>query len=409
MPRGHVLTASSFMFSPRFSPDGRHVIVQTGGTLERWEVATGKPAGAKPDPRKGFEVAATPDGKRSLTLEQGRGLVCINRLYDEAGRLVGEPIKLPATLRRPLNEPSFSPDGRLVLGRDGNVTRLWDSATGKRLGVAFDHGGEIQSTAISPDGSILATGGADGLVRLWDASSGQRIGAPIRHKGPVESLTFSPDGGRLLAGENPPAGRKMRAWLWDVKTGGQLGDPIGHSGGIPGAPVFSPDGRRLLGAADRDTARQWDARTGKPIPGLMFHGRQMDSFAYSPDGVVVATAGLAPSGDDGRFSSPEQDGARVRFWDAGTGRPIGSAIMLEKAGNSKVRFSADGRTLLAGNANELRLLPTPRQARGDGERVRLWIEVSTGLTMDAGGAVVRLDAGGWQQKQKRIEALGGAP
>jgi hypothetical protein len=172
--------------------------------------------------------------------------------------------------------------------------------------------------------------------------------------------------------------------------------------------VFSPDGRHLLGAADRDHARQWDAETGGPIGGLLFHGQQMDSFAYSPDGAVIATAGLAPHPAD-RFSRPELDRARARFWDAGTGRPIGPSLMLEQAGNTWAQFSRDGRTLLAGNARQLLLLATPQPLAGTVERLRLWVEVSTGLTIDSGGAVGELDATTWQARRQQLDALGGPP
>jgi WD40 repeat protein len=406
--RGRTLTGEGFLFAPRFSPDGRHVLAQNGDAVRRWEVATGRPLDPVPESRTGREVAVTADGRRSLTVEQGRGLFVLARLWDEDGKPVGDPIRLATTVERNWNAPGFSPDGSLVVGRDGNVARLWEAATGAGLERAFDHGAEIRAVAVSPDGRLLVTGGADGLVRRWDAGTGEAVGEPLRHQGPVEHLVFSPDGRRLLTDENPSAVRGLRARLWDAVTGEPLGAALVHGGGLGSAPTFSPDGRRILGAADRDHARQWDAETGKPLGGLLFHGRQMDDFVYSPDGTVIATAGLAPYPDD-RFARPEFDRARVRFWDAATCTPLGPPRMLGRSGNTGVRFSPNGRTLLAANANELLLLPSPRPVEGEAERLRLWVEVSTGLELAADGALVELDAAAWQTRHRQLAELVGPP
>jgi hypothetical protein len=40
------------------------------------------------------------------------------------------------------------------------------------------------------------------------------------------------------------------------------------------------------------------------------------------------------------------------------------------------------------------------------EPLRLWVEVNTGLELDAGGAVVDLDAKTWQER-RRLRALRG--
>jgi WD40 repeat protein len=63
---------------------------------------------------------------------------------------------------------AFRPDGaRLATGSDDGTLRIWDPATGSQLAAIKCFGGySVHGVAYSPDGTLLATGGAD-LVRLW--------------------------------------------------------------------------------------------------------------------------------------------------------------------------------------------------------------------------------------------------
>src|SRR5438876_10799966 len=59
----------------------------------------------------------------------------------------------------------------------------------------------------------------------------------------------------------------------------------GHSERITSA-AFSPNGRLIVttAAASDDTARTWDARSGRSIAVLRAHGATVNSAAFSPDG-----------------------------------------------------------------------------------------------------------------------------
>lgn len=79
----------------------------------------------------------------------------------------------------------------------------------------------VFSTALSPDGRLLALGGSDGRVAIWDLGLGQMMGLPLQvHAGGVSSLAFGDDGsvlysvgrdGRLVALELDPARWRVRA------------------------------------------------------------------------------------------------------------------------------------------------------------------------------------------------------
>ena len=62
------------------------------------------------------------------------------------------------------------------------------------------------------------------------------------------------------------------------------------------AASFSPDGRRIVTASDDETARVWDAESGKPVGEPMRHEDGVIAASFSPDGRRIVTA----SGDEHR-------------------------------------------------------------------------------------------------------------
>src|SRR5262249_30275367 len=124
-------------------------------------------------------------------------------------------------------------------------------------------------TTLSPDGktlavayhpvSVRALGGdlnAPHLVGLWDMASGKYKHTLGGHRGYVLDLAFSPDG-RLLA----TAGERESAFVWERATGKRVaalpdGLPIGAS-----ALAFSRDGRFLATALPEGSIRLWEVAT----------------------------------------------------------------------------------------------------------------------------------------------------
>jgi WD40 repeat protein len=69
----------------------------------------------------------------------------------------------------------------------------------------------------------------------------------------VVSATFSPDGKRIVT-----ASWDNTARLWDADTGKQIGEPLtGHTNFVLSA-AFSPDGKRIVTTSFDQTARLWE-------------------------------------------------------------------------------------------------------------------------------------------------------
>jgi WD40 repeat protein len=69
----------------------------------------------------------------------------------------------------------------------------------------------VQCLAAAPDGRLLATGGTDKAIRLWDPATGTKLGQFTGHPGRIRGLAFSPDGTRLAS-----AAEGGTDLVWDV-------------------------------------------------------------------------------------------------------------------------------------------------------------------------------------------------
>jgi WD40 repeat protein len=118
------------------------------------------------------------------------------------------------------------------------------------------------------------------------------------------------------------------------------------------------------------------------------------ALAFSPDSNIILTGSWDHT---------------ARLWDAATGMPIGPPL-LHHDKLWAVAFSPDGKAILTGgDDNKARLFPMVPELPEDLERIGVWTEVVTGLTLDARGSVQVLDNAAWRSRRERLERLGGPP
>lgn len=158
-----------------------------------------------------------------------------------------------------LESIAISPDGKLLAsGGASTVVAVWDINTGSVVRELLGNAETVRSVSFSPDGKLLASGGNDGFIRIWDVSSGQLV-HELNLEVAVSAIDFSADGSVLVSGDL--GGRIM---VWDASSFTELRTMTGH-GGFPFVNdlAISADGHYVISGATEPKAIIWDATAGE--------------------------------------------------------------------------------------------------------------------------------------------------
>lgn len=171
------------------------------------------------------------------------------------------------------------------------TAQVWDVAGAKELFQArvTGMGGQVVSSAISPDGTLITLSSGDGPIDLFDGKTGKRTQTLLGRKAQGAKIAIAPDG-KTIASVGPDF-RIMR-WSRD-------GEPLDTTDPPPGminAPVtgltFLDNERAVAWQTVHHFAVAWEAPTGRLISPLMDHAAPLHSMAFAEDGKDFFSSGF---------------------------------------------------------------------------------------------------------------------
>jgi serine/threonine protein kinase len=307
-------TRAGGVLSLSFSPDGQKLAVGTcrmenssltEGEVEIWDVASRR-LELVPEQANGdvVSVAFSPDGGSVVAANDSpfgsSEVVLVNVTAIGSYRSAFKQ-------RRHMRQVAWSPDGSYIASAGAEpVARIWDARSLHLIGV-LGLPSEASALAFSPDGALLAVGCRSaqgsvmpGYVTVWESATGRKLWSQAAHGNGVVAVAFAHSGTILASGGNDGA-----ICLWNARSGRLARRQTAHSYGIA-ALAFAPDGSQLASAETRQGEQGTvheivlrNAATGAPLRSLSGGPDAIQSLAYSPKGGLLA--------------SGSRDGA-IRLW-----------------------------------------------------------------------------------------------
>jgi WD40 repeat protein len=280
----------------RFSSDGKQLVSSSWDkTVRVWNLESKQQRHVLRGHRDWVHDAFLSSDDKSLYSTSQKG---IRKWSLESGT---ETAHFPGLGGASVNCAAFSPDGTLVVtgGRNG-VVQVWKVSASKPMLKLGGFTSWVSAIAVSPDSKTLAAGTRTGRIRVFDLPSGkERLAIDAFPNRLVLSLEISPDSKTLASG-----GFTQTAILWDLATGKQSAELSGHRGVVT-ALTWSPDEKMLATGERHGSVHIWN---------LLDNNRLQKKIKAHSDGRLgFSVTALCFSADSKRIASGSYDKV-IKVW-----------------------------------------------------------------------------------------------
>lgn len=226
---------------------------------------------------------------------------------------------------------ALSPDGTLLASGSGDKTvKIWSVARGQLLHTLTGHSTWVRGVAVSPDQRLVVSVSNDKTIRLWHSQTGAHQQTLTGHSDWIRAVTFLPLDNILAT-----AGQDKVIHLWDLKRCTILRTLTGHAHWVL-AVAAHPNGKLLFSGSRDRTIRCWNIATGKCEGVLLGHTSEVSGLAVNAAGDRL----LSCSADQ-----------TIRLWDATSGQLLQTFRGHGGAVNS-VAFHPNGQDFASGSSDK---------------------------------------------------------
>ncbi len=243
---------------------------------------------------------------------------------------------------------AWSPDGSMIAvsGVDG-LLQIRDTSNQVIRGFT-GLTTNVSSVDWGPDSTKIVSGGDDRLIYVWEVNTGQQIGK-LTGTGSIIQVDWSPDGGKILA---TLYGGPYTLMSWNATSYTQIGAL--DAGDTFGAN-WNSDSTKIAAVNSVGYINIFSATLGAPLTSFTVDGGPI-SIAWSPDGTKLVTG----------IGSLDNNTNKILIWDSSTGALLNSFVGHTDI-ISVVSFSPNGQQIASASA--------------DGT-VRIW-NIATGQQIDS--------------------------
>ena len=255
--------------------------LDVNGEVRLWNTVSGKPLYRLNNGGLAVgAIAAAPDGTHLAWSNENRIYVYqfdINKTVANISDMVGAVTLL-----------QYSHNGKFLAAvTNDRSVYVWQLPELKLAHRIQDFAADIRAITFSPNNRLVAMADQIGEIRIVAASNGGEIAKfyGLKAGEAINALAYSPDGHWLASG-----GPESFLKLWD--TGIDVNDKtFADVSGKIGQLHFSPDSKWLLATTDNGVVQFWNVEHGALLRELKTEHKRLTSFAISPNGQALVTAG----------------------------------------------------------------------------------------------------------------------